>query len=196
MVGTKLHSAITPLAVGLLLALPGALLSAGAAAAPKGVTFSKDVAPIFQAKCQSCHEPGSIAPMSLVTYEEVRPSAGKPMTLDIWAEDDALHSSGSGVPMTRNPPPVTLTFSKYCGVGEVTFGDGHVKLETLKGGKPDEPYAGKASTAVTFGQPGDYLLHVTANDYSGNGGGGSGCCWTTAIVRVAVKGISAVTTGQ
>ena len=123
-------------------------------------------------------------------------SAGKPMTLDIWAEDDALHSSGSGVPMTRNPAPVTLTLSKYRGVGEVTFGDAHVKLETLKGGKPDEPYAGKASTAVTFGQHGDYMLHVTANDYSGNGGGGSGCCWTTAIVRVAVKGISAVTTGQ
>ena len=36
-----------------------------ARAADKPVTFSKDVAPIFQAKCQSCHEPGSIAPMSL-----------------------------------------------------------------------------------------------------------------------------------
>src|SRR6185503_1501427 len=39
------------------------------------VTFSKDVAPIFQVKCQSCHEPGSIAPMSLMTYEEARPWA-------------------------------------------------------------------------------------------------------------------------
>ena len=39
------------------------------------VTFSKDVAPIFQARCQSCHEPGSIAPMSLVTYKESRPWA-------------------------------------------------------------------------------------------------------------------------
>src|ERR1700745_2405739 len=41
----------------------------------KSVTFSKDVAPILQAKCQSCHEPGSIAPMSLITYEETRPWA-------------------------------------------------------------------------------------------------------------------------
>ena len=41
----------------------------------KQVTFSKDVAPIFQAKCQSCHEPGSIAPMSLVTFRESRPWA-------------------------------------------------------------------------------------------------------------------------
>jgi hypothetical protein len=39
------------------------------------VTFAKDVAPIFQAKCQSCHEPGSIAPMSLATYKEARPWA-------------------------------------------------------------------------------------------------------------------------
>ena len=39
------------------------------------VTFSKDVAPIFQAKCQECHQPNSIAPMSLITFDEVRPWA-------------------------------------------------------------------------------------------------------------------------
>jgi len=39
------------------------------------VTFSRDVAPILQAKCQECHQAGSIGPMSLVTYEEVRPWA-------------------------------------------------------------------------------------------------------------------------
>jgi hypothetical protein len=39
------------------------------------VTFAKDVAPIFQAKCQTCHHPGTSAPMSLVTYEDVRPWA-------------------------------------------------------------------------------------------------------------------------
>jgi hypothetical protein len=38
-------------------------------------TFAKDVAPIFQQKCQSCHHQGTSAPMSLVTYEEVRPWA-------------------------------------------------------------------------------------------------------------------------
>jgi hypothetical protein len=46
-----------------------------AADQPKPVTFSKDVAPILQAKCQSCHEPGSIAPMSLISYKDVRPWA-------------------------------------------------------------------------------------------------------------------------
>src|SRR3954454_17929849 len=42
---------------------------------PKQVTFTKDVAPIFQSKCQSCHQPNSIAPMSLITYQDARPWA-------------------------------------------------------------------------------------------------------------------------
>jgi hypothetical protein len=39
------------------------------------VTFTKDVAPIIQEKCQACHRAGYMAPMSLVTYEEARPWA-------------------------------------------------------------------------------------------------------------------------
>jgi hypothetical protein len=38
-------------------------------------TFAKDVAPIFQAKCQTCHHQGTSAPMSLMTFEEARPWA-------------------------------------------------------------------------------------------------------------------------
>ena len=44
-------------------------------AAGEPVTFAKDVAPILQQKCQACHRADSIAPMSLVTYEETRPWA-------------------------------------------------------------------------------------------------------------------------
>src|ERR1700752_4118473 len=39
------------------------------------VTFAKDVAPILQRDCQNCHRPGSIGPMSLLTYEDARPWA-------------------------------------------------------------------------------------------------------------------------
>jgi len=39
------------------------------------VTFAKDIAPILEQKCQECHHAGSMAPMSLVTYEETRPWA-------------------------------------------------------------------------------------------------------------------------
>src|SRR6187431_3297817 len=52
-----------------------ALAQPAATAAPEKPTFSKDVAPIFQAKCQECHQPGSIAPMSLITFQEARPWA-------------------------------------------------------------------------------------------------------------------------
>ena len=38
-------------------------------------TFSKDVAPILFKNCASCHRPGDIAPMSLLTYENARPWA-------------------------------------------------------------------------------------------------------------------------
>ena len=38
-------------------------------------TFSKDIVPILQRSCQKCHRPDSLAPMSLITYDEVRPWA-------------------------------------------------------------------------------------------------------------------------
>jgi mono/diheme cytochrome c family protein len=61
------------------LAAAAVLLFAGAAQAQQKAaaapTFTKDVAPIFQEKCESCHRPDSIAPMSLRTYEEARPWA-------------------------------------------------------------------------------------------------------------------------
>jgi hypothetical protein len=56
--------------VGALMALVPAGAFAQTAAKP---TFTKDIAPIFQAKCEACHRPESVAPMSLVTYEEARP---------------------------------------------------------------------------------------------------------------------------
>src|SRR5437016_3915856 len=53
----------------------GAQTSVNVAATQGQVTFAKDVAPILQQKCQECHQPNSIAPMSLITYQEVRPWA-------------------------------------------------------------------------------------------------------------------------
>ena len=51
------------------------LLALGTAQAQGQVTFTKDVAPILQQRCQSCHRPDTFAPMSLLTYEEARPWA-------------------------------------------------------------------------------------------------------------------------
>ena len=75
------------LCVGVLLLLPGISVAADTAAAP--VTFTKDIVPIFQEKCQECHRPGTAAPMSLVSYEEARP----------WAKSIRQRV------ITRNMPP-------------------------------------------------------------------------------------------
>ncbi|MDH4062816.1 MAG: cytochrome c, partial [Acidobacteriota bacterium] len=61
------------LAFGMAFGLASVTSAAGGQAGT--MTFTKDVAPIFQAKCQSCHQPNSIAPMSLISYKESRPWA-------------------------------------------------------------------------------------------------------------------------
>ncbi len=58
-------------------ALPISLVTAVAcmtasAAAP---TFNRDVLPVLEKNCQSCHRPGEVAPMSLLTYTDARPWA-------------------------------------------------------------------------------------------------------------------------
>jgi hypothetical protein len=51
----------------------GHLLAAGQAAdAP---TYYRDVLPILQKNCQSCHRPGQIAPFSMLSYDSTRPWA-------------------------------------------------------------------------------------------------------------------------
>jgi mono/diheme cytochrome c family protein len=58
--------------LGAILIVPSAAFAADAA---RTVTFTKDVAPIFQNKCEACHRADGMAPMSLATYEDVRPWA-------------------------------------------------------------------------------------------------------------------------
>src|SRR5262252_5959336 len=67
------HRMTTPKLVFALTAL--STLVIGAELSSKPPTFAKEIAPIFQEKCQNCHRAGAMAPMSLVTYEEVRPWA-------------------------------------------------------------------------------------------------------------------------
>jgi hypothetical protein len=66
---------------------------AQSAAAP---TFSKDVAPIFYAQCTTCHRPGEIAPMSLLTYKEARP----------WARSIAAKVADGTMPPWHADPAV------------------------------------------------------------------------------------------
>ena len=113
-------------------------------------------------------------------------SVATPLPLTLWAEDDAKYSSGTNAPMRNPPVPVSLTWSMFRGPGTVTFDKPKPELEKLAGGNVGEPFRAKGATTAKFTEPGEYVLHVVANDYSGDGGGGEVCCWTTALVKVTV----------
>jgi mono/diheme cytochrome c family protein len=83
---TRTHARIATLTLGLAAAIAPAIHAATAAAAADApaageVTFTRDVLPILQENCQTCHRHGGdnytgmVAPMSLLTYDEVRPWA-------------------------------------------------------------------------------------------------------------------------
>ena len=68
-------AAILAPAVAVVVA-PLALRAERQAPAPVAeVTFTRDIAPILQRSCENCHRPDGVAPMSLRTYEDVRPWA-------------------------------------------------------------------------------------------------------------------------
>jgi hypothetical protein len=108
-----------------------------------------------------------------------------PVALNVWAADDAKTFQGGKLP---EGPPVTVTWSKFRGPGAVTFANNKPPVEKVDGKwKTPQVFSGKATTTATFSEPGEYVLHIVANDWSGDGGGGFQCCWTNAQVKVSVK---------
>src|SRR6266481_9435014 len=59
--------------LAVILILGTTAMAADVSTAP--VTFNKDVLPVLQKNCQTCHRPGEIGPMALLTYEGTRPWA-------------------------------------------------------------------------------------------------------------------------
>ena len=96
--------------------LASVLTVAAAFAAPpaKGtasVTFNKDVLPIVQNRCQGCHRPGEIGPMSFLTYKETRPwakairEAVNSAKMPPWFADPKYGHFDNDRSMTANPHP-------------------------------------------------------------------------------------------
>ncbi|MGE3512062.1 MAG: hypothetical protein AB7N65_24620 [Vicinamibacterales bacterium] len=73
--------------------------------------------------------------------------------------------------------PLSIKWQKYRGPGNVTFDTD----------APNVDASGLAQTGVRFEQPGEYTLRVLANDHSGDGGGGSQCCWTNGYVKTTIR---------
>ena len=63
------------LCVSVVATTKAATTKAAATNVPGAISFNKDIAPILQKNCQSCHRPGEAAPMSFLTYQDVRPWA-------------------------------------------------------------------------------------------------------------------------
>jgi hypothetical protein len=135
----------------------------------------------------------------IISFEEGGPSAQgprgisaalettlpNPITLNVWAADDAKTFQGGKLP---DSPAVTVTWSKFRGPGAVTFANNKPPVEKADGKWKTAPvFSGRATTTATFSEPGEYVLHIVANDWSGDGGGGFQCCWTNAQVKVSVK---------
>ena len=110
--------------------------------------------------------------------------AGTPLPLTAWVADDAHTIPG----MTRpRSTPVSVGWSLFRGPGAVKFSAERPPVEKAEFKGPDKTeFTGKAATEATFSAPGEYILRVVANDWTGEGGRGFQCCWSNAQVKVSV----------
>jgi hypothetical protein len=106
-------------------------------------------------------------------------TVGTPLTLDVLITDDNIPpppkpgSKAAGRGASRQAPAgLALHWQVYRGAGGVKFSNPTPAIEQ-----------GKASTTVTFGAPGEYMLHLLAIDSRT----ATRCCWTNGYVRVKVE---------
>ena len=106
--------------------------------------------------------------------------ASDPLSLTAWVSDEgsvARPPRGGGASGRGGPNPVAASWSLFRGPGAVTIDDARPRVEA----------DGKATTTAHFGQPGEYILRLQANNSTGDGGGGFQCCWTNVHVKVTVS---------
>lgn len=111
-----------------------------------------------------------------------------PLKLAVSVSDDAkvplIGALGLEKPST---PPLTVTWIELRGPATVAFSNAQPAVALASAQVTSAGVSGIAATTATFSEPGDYLLLVVANDWSGVGGHGYQCCWTNAYVKVSVR---------
>jgi hypothetical protein len=107
-----------------------------------------------------------------------------PLTLTVTVSDDAKLVPGMRKPIFA---PANIGWNKFRGPGDVKFSNARPPLEKFDDPGSQAPFNGKATTTATFSEPGEYMLWVVANDWTGAGGRGFQCCWTNALVKVTVS---------
>lgn len=119
------------------------------------------------------------------TSTSMKATVGTPLPINIFAADDAKANPLAPRPST---PAVALSLSKYRGPGNVTLSNARPPVESASfKAPPSTAFQGKASITATFSEPGEYVLRVGGNDWTGEGGRGFQCCWTNAQVKVSVS---------
>ncbi len=109
--------------------------------------------------------------------EPLQTVVGTPVSVTVWARDDG-RSRGNVARAGRTGAPITLTWFKHQGPGEVTFSEPTAEIPAS---------GGHATVTATFNEPGDYVLRARANDASGViAAGHAQCCWTNGFIRVTV----------
>lgn len=109
----------------------------------------------------------------------------EPLHLTVWVADDANAPLAGARPSS---PAVAVSWSKFRGPGTVTFSNARPPVEKADfQAPPSAKFTGKSETSAAFSEPGEYILRVVANDWSGDGGRGFQCCWSNAQVKVTVK---------
>jgi hypothetical protein len=136
------------------------------AAGNSQVTFSKDIAPIFQKSCQSCHHPGTAAPMSLVSYEETRPWARSIKQRVIRREMPPWHLDKTvGIRGYKNDISLTgreiETIASWVDAG-APQGDPRDLPKPLNFGNEDSWFIGKPDLLVTTD---DFRMYAKGSDW-------------------------------
>ena len=138
----------------------GAQQSSTPTARAPQVTFTKDVAPILQRNCQQCHRPGSIAPMSLLTYQDARPWARSIKQKVVAREMPPWHIDRTiGITKFKDDPSLSdaevATISAWVDAG-APMGNPADMPEPRQFSDLDSWFIGKPDIVVTMDKP--YIL--------------------------------------
>lgn len=148
----------------------------------KSITFNKDVFPILQNNCQTCHRPGGIAPMSLLTYADARPWAKAIKTQVLNKQMPPWFADPGSAPF-RNAPRLTNNDIKTLvawadsGAREGDAADKPAQTRQWSDGwttPPDAIVSMKASHLVQAKGPGEIKTFVIPNPFSED-------TWVTSI---------------
>jgi hypothetical protein len=114
-----------------------------------------------------------------IQADAMRTSAGIPVSLSVWVNDDSVREAEPVVVKPRQPrPAINITWYKHSGPGPIAFSSSKQPIAEL---------TGTAAVTATFKQPGEYVIRVRADNFGRlDTSAGNQCCWTNGYVKVTV----------